>query len=109
MTILLAFAVIAFFMTDFERMKDKRNSILAWGFLLIFPIQILGMNNDAFARMILMYLIFAAVFVPNVLAEYKKRPLLSELGGLALWAFTFLFSVYQFYDSPIVPYSTIFS
>ena len=109
MTILLAFAVIAFFMTDFERMKDKRNSILAWGFLLIFPIQILGMNNDAFARMILMYLIFAAVFVPNVLAEYKKRSLLSELGGLALWAFTFLFSVYQFYDSPIVPYSTIFS
>lgn len=109
MTLLLAIAVIAFFTLDFASLKDKRNSIIAWGFLLIFPIQILGMNNDTFARMVFMYLIFVAVFVPNVIADYKKKPMLREIGGYALWFVMFLWMVYQFHSSQIVPYEFIFA
>lgn len=109
MTLLLIFAVGAFLTLDFDTMKEKRNSILTWGFLLAFPIQILGMNNAVFARMVLVYLIFATVFVPNVIADYKKKPILAEIGAYALWLFLFLFMVFQFRSSAVVPYTTFFS
>lgn len=109
MTLLLAIAIAAFFTLDFHSLKDKRNSIIAWGFLLTFPIQIFGMNNEVFGRMVLIYLIFAVVFVPNVLAEYKKKPILAEIGSYGLWMLMFLMMVQQYYSSQIVPYSTIFS
>lgn len=109
MTLLLLFAVGVFLFIDFASLKERRNSILAWGFLLTVPIQIFGMNNEVFARMVLIYLIFAVVFVPNVIAEYKKKPILSEIASYGLWLFTFVFMVYQFYSSPVVPYGTVFA
>ena len=109
MTLLLAIAAVAFFTLDFATLKDKRNSIITWGFLLVFPIQILGMNNETFARMVCMYLIFVAVFLPNVIADYKKKPVLREIGGYALWGVMFLWMVYQFHSSQIVPYEFIFA
>ena len=109
MTILLIFAVGAFFTLDFSTMKERRNSIITWGFLLAFPIQILGMNNAVFARMVLVYLVFAIIFVPNVIAEYKKKPILAQIGAYVLWLFMFILMVLQLRSSAIVPYSTFFS
>jgi len=107
-TLLLLFAVAAFITLDFDSMKEKRNSILCWGFLLAMPFQIFAMSNEVFGRMILYYMILGIAFIPNILADYRKSRMLAEVGKYALWIFLFVFSVYQFYDSPIMPYISVF-
>ena len=107
-TLLLAIAAVAFVTLDFASVKERRNSIVCWGFLLTVALQIFGMNQPVLARMVQMYLIFLTVFVPNIIADYKKSPILREIGAYALYAFTFVFMVYQFHSSPIVPYVTFF-
>ncbi len=107
-TLLLLFAALAFFTLDFGAMKEKRNSIFCWGFLLMMPFQILAMSNEVFGRMILYYMVFGIALIPNILYDYKKNRTLSEIGKYALWLFLFVFTVYQFYDSPIVPYVNLF-
>lgn len=107
-TLLLVIAVAVFFTLDFDSMKEKRNSILCWGFLLVLPLQIFAMSNEVFGRMILYFMMFTVILVPNILADYKKKPILAEIGNYVLWTFLFVFMVYQFYGSPIVPYVSVF-
>ena len=107
-TLLLLFAVAAFFTLDFTSLKETRNSILCWGFLLTMPFQIFAMSNEVFGRMTLYYMILGIALIPNILADYRKNRALAEIGKYALWIFLFVFSVYQFYDSPIMPYISIF-
>lgn len=107
-TLLLLFAVAAFFTLDFDSLKERRNSILCWGFLLAMPFQIFAMSNEVFGRMILYYMMFGIAFIPNILADYRKSRTLAEIGKYVFWIFLFVFSVYQFYDSPIVPYVSVF-
>ena len=107
-TLLLLFAALAFFTLDFSTMENKRSSIFCWGFLLTMPFQILAMSNAVFGRMILYYMVFGILLIPNIMAGYKKNRALSEAGKYALWLFLFVFTVYQYYDSPIVPYISVF-
>ena len=107
-TLLLLFAIAAFFTLDFSAMSNKRNSIFCWGFLLAMPFQIFAMGNAVFGRMILYYMVFGILLIPNILWDYKKNRALSEAGKYVLWLFLFVFTVYQYYESPIVPYVSVF-
>ena len=107
-TLLLLFAVAVFFTVDFSAMTNMRTSIFCWGFLLAMPFQILAMSNEVFGRMILYYMVFGILLIPNILWDYKRSRALSEVGKYALWLFLFVFMVYVYYESPIVPYISVF-
>ena len=103
--ILMMFAIILIILlfVNFDMFQQKATRLALWGFLLAFPVEIIGMCNDGFARAVQYYLIFICLLVPAVIDEYPDKRI-SGIAKFAVAVAVFLFAVYLLPSSYLVPY-----
>lgn len=90
-------------LVDSRVFEKPINRITMWCFLLSVYIEILGMNNDTFARLIWMLFIGVVVLIPNLIEEYKDvRIRQFALIAIYLMMFAMMLLTYENYN--IVPY-----
>lgn len=94
-------------MVDFKSYKyEKQKAFISKAFLLSIALEALGMCNDIFARSLQYYFIFAIILVPYILNEYKDKRVVMVSEGI-LTILLFLFYLYDFGDSMLVPYVSL--
>ncbi|GEM_PF-6138402 len=71
--LMFAISIIIILFIDFEIFKEKELNIFMWSFLCAIPIEILGMNNDGFARAVEIFYIAIIVLLPNIVTLYGKK------------------------------------
>lgn len=99
---MFAIAFIILIFIHFDMFQQKENRLALWGFLLAFPVEIIGMNNDGFARSVEYYLIFICLLIPAVIADYPDK----RVAGIAKFVVAIaaiLFAAYLLPDS-LIPY-----
>lgn len=110
MTLLLLIAAGLFITVDYAKLRERRYTVMVWGFLLALPFQILGLCNGGISRMVLNYMIFAVPLVPTLLADYEaKNKKLALLGTIGFYALLCAFFLKMILSSPIVPYEPVFA
>lgn len=68
--LMFTIAILVVLLIDFKAFQNPTNRLVFWGFLLSIPFEILGMNNDGFARIIEYYYIFAIILIPFAVESY---------------------------------------
>lgn len=114
--------IIAILVVNFVNIKafnNKTNRMTFWAFLLTIPFQILGMNNDGFARIIEYYYVFAIILIPFTISNYacdfdyngniikknlKKREITNIFIPLLIIFSMLLLMVQNLTDTILVPY-----
>lgn len=81
----------------------RKNPMLAYGFIAVIPLEILGMCNDGFARSVHYLLIFSTILIPNLLKEQAHKEHLIFY-RLAIATVAFAYYWYTLGASIILPY-----
>ncbi|MGO5542848.1 EpsG family protein [Blautia sp. HCP3S3_H10_1] len=116
-------ALLILFAVDFDLFKRKDMNLFMWSFLCAIPIEIIGMNNDGFARAIEIFYIAIIILIPNIINTYGVRYckntygqkykirwngnqlLLTKLiAEIIVFVLVFGLYIYLLKASPIVPY-----
>ena len=97
--------VIAFLLwsvIDFKKI-DKTFSTFFFAFLILLLVEILGLNQDVFARARVIPLCSILILVPGAIKRYRDYKT-SVLIRMVVYVCLFGFMIYQLKDSVIVPY-----
>ena len=99
--------IIAFGVAIFANFKkgseNKMNGIAIWAIILSIYIEIFGMYNDNFARVLQMYNVFLLITIPYVVRQYNNQKSIIFVKSLMVILLTSFF-VYTTRKSEIVPY-----
>ena len=99
--------IVAFIVMIFANFKkgseNKINSIAIWALILSIYVEILGMYNDNFARVVQMYNTFLLITIPYVVKQYNNQKSIIFVKSLMVILLTSFF-VYTTRESEIVPY-----
>lgn len=113
--LMVSIAIIILLFVNFDVFLDKNLNTLMWSFLLSIPIEIIGMNNDGFARAVEIFFISVIVLIPNIVALYGRRNVeenstliirldTSTLVTGVIYLLMFGLMIYLMKDSFVVPY-----
>ena len=119
--LMLAIMVIIIMFIKEKMFDNDVNKLCMWGFMCAIPIEIVGMNNDGFARSVEIFYIFVILLLPNIIYNYGKNCRVDERGKdiyrydrniyntkiiitAVLYLLVFGFMIYQFNASAIAPY-----
>ena len=58
---------------DFNLLENYFNRMMMWGFLLSIPLEILGMNNEGFARIVEYFYLFSIIVIPLTIENYGLK------------------------------------
>ena len=99
--------VVAFVVMIFANFKkdhgNKMNNIAIWALILSIYVEIIGMYNDNFARVVQMYNFFLLITIPYVIKQYNNQKSIIFVKSLMVILLTSFF-VYTTHKSEIVPY-----
>ena len=99
--------IVAFIIMIFANFKkgseNKMNGIAIWAIILSIYIEIFGMYNDNFARVLQMYNVFLLITIPYVVRQYNNQKSIIFVKSLMVILLTSFF-VYTTRKSEIVPY-----
>lgn len=119
---MLLFTILILIFVDFEIFKEKTMNMFMWSFLCSIPIEILGMNNDVFARSIEIFYIAVIILLPNIIRMYglkieqnqqvisylkrttRQTTLIRLIASLIVYVLMIGLLIYVLKDSVIVPY-----
>lgn len=120
--IMFLLIVLIFIFVDFKIFKEKNMNMFMWAFMCSIPVEILGMNNEGFARAIEIFYISVIILLPNIIRVYGlKRKYNQQIIGylkksnrqtslINLFASLFIYMlmigllIYSLKNSVIVPY-----
>ena len=99
--------VVAFVVMIFANFKkdhgNKMNNIAIWALILSIYVEIIGMYNDNFARVVQMYNFFLLITIPYVIKQYNNQKSIIFVKSLMVILLTSFF-VYTTHKLEIVPY-----
>ena len=99
--------IVAFIVMIFANFKkdhgNKMNSLAIWALILSIYVEIIGMYNDNFARIVQIYNLFLLISIPYVVKQYNNQKSIIFVKSLMVIMLTGFF-IYTTRKSEIVPY-----
>ena len=103
--IMLGICFLIYLFNNFTFNFNKYESLMLYALIFAVFLEIIGMCNDAFARIIQFMFIFVIVLIPNLLIKNSRR---SQILKFGIYAVMLVFYIYILKGSYIVPYETVF-
>lgn len=100
---IIAFLLIAFIQTNMSK-EDKIVKISLYMLIFSIYVEIIGLYNDNFARIMQVFNVFLIISIPEVINQYKKQKSIMFVVVTMIVALI-LFYGYSLNDSVIVPYN----
>lgn len=104
--LMLGICLLIYLFNNFTINFNKYESLMLYALIFSVFLEILGMCNDVFARIIEFLFIFAIILIPNLIMKNSRR---SQLFKIAIVVMMFAFYIYVLRGSFIVPYETMFN
>lgn len=101
--LLFIILILVVMFANFRYFTEKIDNLTIWGFLLSFPIEIVGMYNEVLGRSLPFYFIFICLLIPKIIKEYKVQETRMVV-YLVLPVVLLMFEMYTIYGTPMYPY-----